>query len=153
MTISQETRQSYSEVYEFINLLDCEYIDKIPHKILEYFEREMDKNYRKNINPYEDISKNELKRETITILAMINLKYWADVNKKIELKKIYDENETIYQNEIHEKYNPDKIFEKIEEPAKTEENHQNLQQELIVVQEEKGIFRKLINFIKGKLQL
>ena len=61
--ISIEKRQSYSEVYEFINLLDTEYIDKIPQKLINFFEVERDKNYCKNINPWKGMKDQGLKKD------------------------------------------------------------------------------------------
>ena len=40
-----ETRQAYSEVNKFLELIGDEMSNKIPLKLRKFFKREMDKNY------------------------------------------------------------------------------------------------------------
>ncbi len=47
MEISKNTRQAYSEVYEFLSLLKVEEKNKIPKELLEFFDKERDFNYKK----------------------------------------------------------------------------------------------------------
>ena len=139
--------QAYSEVYEIINLLDIEYIDKIPKKILRFFDDNRDKSYRKNINPFQDISTQNLKKDTIVIFSMLNLKYFANQEEKDELKQLYIQNK---QN-IETKYSYENIFKEdklasqkiIEMEQKTSSSS-----ELIpVLKTEENIFKKIIHFI------
>lgn len=147
MEISIAKRQAYSEVYEIINLLDIEYIDKIPKKILRFFDDNRDKSYRKNINPFQDISTQNLKKDTIVIFSMLNLKYFANQEEKDELKQLYSQNK---QN-IETKYSYENIFKEdklasqkiIEMEQKTSSSS-----ELIpVLKTEENIFKKIIHFI------
>ena len=147
MEISIAKRQAYSEVYEIINLLDIEYIDKIPKKILRFFDDNRDKSYRKNINPFQDISTQNLKKDTIVIFSMLNLKYFANQEEKDELKQLYIQNK---QN-IETKYSYENIFKEdklasqkiIEMEQKTSSSS-----ELIpVLKTEENIFKKIIHFI------
>ena len=36
---------AYSEVYEILNLLEDKYKDRVPKKVIEFFEEERDKGY------------------------------------------------------------------------------------------------------------
>ena len=57
------------------------------------------------------INKQNLKEETLALIAMLNLQYWCeDENEKEKLKNIYNENEIRHQEELKEKYNPDNLF-------------------------------------------
>ena len=49
--ISNVTRQAYSEIDTFLNLLDEVNRNKVPEKLRELFKREKDPKYIKNINP------------------------------------------------------------------------------------------------------
>ena len=69
MGISINTRQAYSEVDEFLELISDENRNKIPKKLREFFKEEKDINYIKGINPNISIKNQELKEETLAIIA------------------------------------------------------------------------------------
>lgn len=103
MSISISTRMAYTEVDTFLELLDAEDREKIPKNLRELFKREKDKGYIKYIDSNIPISKQNLKEETLAIIALLNLKYWCDDEiEKERLKKIYEENEIKYNREIND---------------------------------------------------
>lgn len=51
MGVSINTRQAYSEIDEFLELLSDEQRNKIPKKLREFFREEKDQTYKKGINP------------------------------------------------------------------------------------------------------
>ena len=113
MSITAATRQAYSEVDEFIELLDDYEKYQVPDKLREFFKKEKDPNYYKGINPNIPIKNQNLKEETLAIIALLNLQYWCDDEEEKErLKKVYAENEEKYFKYMREKYNPENIFEK-----------------------------------------
>ena len=142
MNLSTTTRQAYSEVNEIINLLDKDDRQKIPLKLRKYFEREREKDYKKSINLDIPIKEQNLKRETIAIVTMLNLKYiCSNEEERAKLRKQYEENEQIYQKKLSEKYNVDNLFktnneEVVEQPK-----------ELANVKKE-GFLKKISNFFK-----
>ena len=86
--------------------------NKVPESIRKYFKKEKSKNYNKIIDVNKPIKDQNLKDETLAIIAMLNLKYWCDdEEEKKRLMIIYSENEKKYQNELKEKYDIEKIFE------------------------------------------
>ena len=141
-----ETRQAYSEVNKFLELIGEEMSNKIPLKLRNFFKREMDKNYI-------PIKEQNLKRKTIAIIAGLNLQYWCKEERKQELLEKYSNNEKKYQEELREKYNADDIFKKNKKSAaKDGAMAENMQ--LCVVEETswyKKIFDKITKiFIKNK---
>ena len=123
MTISISTREAYAEVDNFIECLDLYDKNKIPESIRKYFKKEKSNNYNKIIDVNQLIKNQNLKDETLAIIAMLNLKYWCDdEEEKKRLMTIYSENEKKYQNELKEKYDIEKIFE--ERNNKKLENYQ-----------------------------
>ena len=115
MNISINTRQAYSEIDEFLQLLSIEKRNKVPQKLRELFAKEKDSNYTKVIDPIIPIKEQNLKEETLGIIALLNLQYWSEDEKEKErLKKIYSENENLYQQMLQEKYNADNMFKKKE---------------------------------------
>ena len=123
MTISINTREAYAEVDNFIECLGSYDKNKVPESIRKYFKKEKSKNYNKIIDVNKPIKDQNLKDETLAIIAMLNLKYWCDdEEEKKRLMTIYSENEKKYQNELKEKYDIEKIFK--ERNNKKSENYQ-----------------------------
>lgn len=109
--MNSETRMAYSEIYEFINLLDKNEQSKIPQKLKDFFKNEKDDKYIKNINLDIPLNKQNLKRETLSLIALINLKYLeTDKTRKEILIKNYKQNEINYRKLMEEKYNPKNMF-------------------------------------------
>ena len=105
-----DTMMAYSEVYEILNLLDKEYKEKVPDKVRTFFEEERLKDYKPEINTDTPLIDQNLKRETIVLLAILNLNYWCDTPE--EKQEILDElaNNEKEKQELLEKYNPDNLF-------------------------------------------
>lgn len=140
MGISINTRQAYSEVDEFLELISKENRNKIPKKLREFFKEQKDINYIKGINPNMPIKNQKLKEETLGIIAILNLKYWCeDEQEKIRLKEIYDKNEKDYQEQLQVQFNPNKIFEK------KESNIENVS----MVEYKESIIKRIINKLKS----
>lgn len=139
MDVSINTRQAYSEVDEFLGLISNEHRNKVPQKLREFFREEKDANYIKGINPNVPIKNQELKEETLGIIALLNLQYWCeDENEKRRLKEVYAKNEKIYQEHLQVQFNPNEIFKK-KEP---------IGENVSIVEYKESIIKKLINKIK-----
>lgn len=151
MAISNETKQAYSEIDEFLELVNEKTRNQIPIKLRNYFKEEKDISYHKGINPNIPLENQNLKRETLAIIALLNLQYWCkDEAEKKRLLKIYSENQKNYEQELKEKYNPDNIFKKnIKEDSSCEVKQDN--QSLIVPQESTNILKKIARFFKRVL--
>lgn len=140
MGVSINTRQAYSEVDEFLKLISKENRNKIPKKLREFLKEEKDINYIKGINPNVPIKNQELKEETLGIIALLNLQYWCeDENEKRRLKEVYDKNEKIYQEHLQVQFNPNEIFKKKE----------TIKESVSIVEYKESIIKKLINKIKN----
>ena len=147
-----ETRQAYSEVNKFLELIGEEMSNKVPFKLRKFFEREMDKNYIPTINTNIPIKEQNLKRKTIAIIAGLNLQYWCKEDRKQELLEIYSNNEKKYQEELHKKYNPDDIFKRRIKTSK-EDGALTENMKLSVVEENrwyKKIFEKVMRIFNKR---
>lgn len=137
-----ETQKIYSELYQILNLLGDEYINKLPPSLFSMLKEKRDINY----NPVylEDIQldKQNIKKETISIIVLLYLNYWCENEKeKAELNQLLKNNENKYQNEIRNKYNPDNLFKK--------HNKNIVQNELAIVNYKESKIKKFINKIKN----
>lgn len=151
--IGINSRKTYSEIYEILNILGKEAIDKLPHKLYVFIEKNMDKEYKPNLLNEEGlIDETKISQETIALFAILNMKYFMqDEEEKKKLMQIYRKNEEKYQAELREKYNPDIIFkdkninitQNIQEES-NEEHSKNLPIEI----KKQNIFKRLLSFIK-----
>lgn len=145
--LKKEHKEAYVEVLEVLRHMDLKYVEKVPKKLREFFERNSSKDYHfyldKNI-PFEE---QNLKETTINILAMINYNYWCEdeEHRKYLLNK-YNENEIRYQEELMEKYSRDNLFKR-ESKITTLENEEfsnNIPQKY----EEPKWYTGILKFIK-----
>lgn len=143
-----ETRQAYSEVNNFLEVIDKEMSDKIPKKLKNYFKREMDKDYIPKINPEIPIKSQNLRRKTIAIISGLNLQYWCNEEEKQKLLQIYSNNEKNYQAELREKYNTDNLFKKQKNYVQNLENNTITEETKIVEYKEKNFLQKIFDKIK-----
>ena len=87
--------EAYCEVGQILNLIGKPYTKKIPPKVMRLFEQNKLARQKTNIN-IQEISRNAL-----IIISILNLKYWATNEEKEKLKAIYNQNEIEYQNKIN----------------------------------------------------
>lgn len=145
MNISTNTRQAYSEVDEFLEQLDDIHRNQIPEKLRKFFKNEKDNTYIKHINSAIPISDQNLKEETLGIIALLNLQYWCkDEEEKKKLLEKYSENERIYQEKLKEKYNPDNLFNRKQEKIINEQNNKTQ-----IIQYKDSLIIKLFKKIKS----
>ena len=151
MELSVNTRQAYSEVDEFLGLVTEEEKNQIPKKLRDFFREEKDLNYHKNINPNIPIKEQNLKEETLAIIALLMIQYWyKDENKKQKLLEVLDENERKYQEELREKYNPDNIFKNKNQNNTFEEDvleNDDISVGMQIVEYKEPIFKRIVNKI------
>lgn len=152
MSIMTKTRQAYSEIDEFLGLLSEEQRNEIPKKLRDFFKEEKDQEYFKNIDKDIPIKDQNLKEETLAIIALLNLQYWCkDEEEKKRLQEIYAQNEKEYQDILYEKYNPNDIFKKKEET--TIENNNKIKEKMQMVEYKEPVFKRIINKILNFLHL
>lgn len=145
--ISINTRQAYTEVDNFLKLIDEEDKNKVPNKLREIFKKEKDHNYEKFIDINKAISEQNLKEETLSIIAILNLQYWCnDEHEKERLKQKYIENEKKYEKVLKDKYDTNNLFKKNIKQQINERNSSNNQTDIVKYRE--SIFRRFIIKVK-----
>ena len=144
--MEENSSLAYSEVYEILKLLEDEYVYRIPEKIMNFFEEERDKEYKPIIDVNIPLDEQNLKRETMVLLSILNYNYWCD--SEAEKKEIQEElirNSERKEQELAERYNPDNIFKKKNEvKEQIVDNSANMQ---LVEYREQSFIKKLLNKI------
>ena len=142
-----QTQEIYSEVYSILNLLGESYINKLPISLFNMIKQEKEENYNPKYNPKINLKQQNIKKESLAMIALFHLNYWCTTNEeKNELRALFKANEEKHQAEIREKYNPDNLFKK----HNTESVAKNVEENKIAMVEYKdSIFKRFINKIKG----
>lgn len=136
-----ENMLAYAEIDEILNLLEDDYRERVPKKVRDFFKEEKIKDYHPEIDIEKPLIEQNLKRETMVLLAILNLNYWCENEEEKqsflnELNKNEEE-----KNELEEKYNPDNLFKK-----KQDESIQNNLQ--IIEYKKPNFIQRLLTKIK-----
>ena len=135
----------YSEVYSFLNILDEDYINKIPQKFREYIDKKRKQNYEIKYDLSIPLYKQNVSKEAISIIALIHLKYWCkNEDEKNNLLKIFSENSKIEELEKAELYSYDKIFKNRKNEINVKNNNDCIQ----IIPYKKSFIKTIINKIK-----
>lgn len=118
-----ENMLAYAEIDEILNLLEDDYRERVPKKVRDFFKEEKIKDYHPEIDIEKPLIEQNLKRETMVLLAILNLNYWCEnEEEKQRFLNELDKNEE-EKKELEEKYNPDNLFKKKQDEG-TENNLQ-----------------------------
>lgn len=137
---------AYSEVCTILNMLEDEYKERVPKNVMDFFEEERDKEYNPIIDVNILLEKQNLKRKTLVLLAILNLNYWCDSEEeKQEILDSFAKNEELKrlkEKELTENYNINNLFNKIE-------NTENKTEVSLIEYKEQNFIQKIISKIKS----
>lgn len=137
---------AYSEVCTILNMLEDEYKERVPKNVMDFFEEERDKEYNPIIDVNIPLEKQNLKRKTIVLLAILNLNYWCDSEEeKQEILDSFAKNEELKrlkEKELTENYNINNLFNKIE-------NTENKTEVSLIEYKKQNFIQKIILKIKS----
>ena len=147
------SKKTYSEMYEILNILGENYINKLPKKMYDLIDSQRDLEYKPNLIMENGmLNESAISRETIALFAVLNVQYFVeDENLKQEYMKVLKDNEKKYQLELKEKYNPDKIFENNLYSRNANKIEEKCNQ--MIEYKKENIFRKFIKKVKNILHL
>lgn len=102
----------YEEVYEILNCLDNNIINKIPLEVMHLFNEKRDKNYKSRIKKDDLFNENNIEKETLNILLYLDLNYIASIEDKKTLYDRYTINLNKQENIKNKNYNTSNLFDK-----------------------------------------
>ncbi len=138
---------AYTEVFEVLSYMNKEVVIKIPYTILSTIKDNRDLNYISRIDKNDIFNPENLSEKAIAILAWLDLKYLASEESKKKKIKLYQENERKYQENLHNKYNPDDILKN--RNRITQEKIKASEETRITIVEEENWYQKIFNLIKN----
>ncbi len=144
--VSIEYSEAIVEVLEILQYSDDNIIEKIPKKLIEFWQKNKSTTYKPKLDHNKSINEMDLKKKTKSIISMIYLNYLCDDEEKNNIRLILKDNEEKYQQELIEKYNPDIILKKYNQKQELAENV--VATNMSMVEYREPIFKKFINIIK-----
>ena len=108
---SNEYGEAAVEVLDILDNTNKADVDKIPKNFIKFLVDNASEDYKVNLDHSKLISEMNLKEKTKEILGVIYINWWCDKKDKENYMKQIKELEIKRQEEIREKYNPNKIFE------------------------------------------
>ena len=139
-----EYKKCLVELDEILNMLSKEDLDKIPNDIKEAIKEQKDTNYIWNYDSTKSLSNQKLDRQTVAMLAYINMQYLVNSEQKALLEDMHKFNEQKLEKEKAEKYNSEELF-KERNNTNTEQNKNVM---MIEIKKEKWYKRFFSNIIK-----
>lgn len=132
--MDKNTMIAYAQVDTIIEMMDEEYVNKIPKKLRTLIKQNKLEHYDLKIDPNIPFADQNISRKAIAILSVLNYNYWCtDEEEKRKMVRLYKDNE-------EKKYNPDLLF--------NNKSNVNQNQQLIVYNKKENIFRKIIKKLK-----
>ena len=138
------------EVDEILMHLSKSEYEKIPKEILQNIKENKDKNYLWKFDKSKKLGEQDINRDTIALLAYINMNYLLDEKQKSFMKTIYQINEQNKRKEnstTNMKSDFNELFKK-NRPINREVNDTEIKQENTLIKKEESLFHKIINKIK-----
>ena len=141
------TKEVYSEVYSVLNMLGENYIKKLPTELFKIIREEKNNEYNPIYNGDVSLSEQKIDRKSLSMIALFHINYWCETeDEKIELRKIFKENQQKHEKYLREKYNPDNLFKNKVQQYQVQEN--TVPNEVAMVEYKEGFFKKFLNKIK-----
>lgn len=136
---------AYAEIDEILNLLEDQYREKVPEKVRIFLKEEKMPDYTPTIDVNIPLIQQNLKRETIVLLAILNINYWCEneEEKQFFLNELAKNEEE--KKKLKEKYNPDNLFKNKQEKL-IDESMQTGQE--LIEYKETNFISKLLKKIK-----
>lgn len=131
---------AFTEVYEILNCLDEEEVNKIPEEVRNVIEKNRNLDYNYEVNYDEDLSNQPMLTETKAILFNLFRDYLSNPEQKQKILKMQQEERIKNEQYKREKYNSN-TFEGKKKANKTER--------LEIVEYKESFINKIWNCIKN----
>lgn len=147
---SNEYGEAAVEVLDILDNTNKSDVDKIPTSFIKFLVDNASEDYKVNLDHSKLISEMNLKEKTKEILGVIYINWWCDKKDKENYTKKIKELEIKRQEEIKEKYNPNKIFEnknKVQEYTNATKVDTAQNETVTMIEYKESIFKKIWNKI------
>lgn len=132
--------RAYKEVLEILKFVSTEDYNKIPKEQIEFFQNNLDKDYKYTYMPFKSLNEQDVMELTKYIIILLFKEYWAtDLQKKKIIAKQEFDREKL-EEEKTQKYNINDLF-KNKKANILDEKKENMQ---IIEYKEPNFYEKII---------
>ena len=143
MYMNNVNSEVYTDISVIIGMMPEKLRAKISDEFIYFVEVKKDKNYTSNINPKVPLKKQNIRKETKEVMAIIYREYLCSASKREQLMA-EEEEELRDAEETKLGFDPKQIFVKDGEEFKVEA----LEVNALTVKEDAGYITRIINKIK-----
>ena len=136
--------KAYTEVLEVLKYFPEEEYKKIPIEKINFYKRNMDKNYKFTINPEKDLATQNISKEANAVIITLYRDYYATEEQKLKINEILDLNQKKEELKKRKQYHPDNIFRNRQQASK---NTEILNASTQLVEYKENFFVRLKKFI------
>ena len=133
---------AYAEVFEILSYMNRERVMKIPVEIIELFKVERNKKYISKITPNDFLNPDNLSKDTINILAWLDLEYFCSEEQRKIKEERYKKNELEQEKIKRQIYNSDNLF-------KQKDKSKEYIEEAVVEYKKTNLLVRIFNKIKS----
>lgn len=146
--IIQKDYDVIKETVCILNHFEHNFLEKIPHSFLEKLnELSLNSNKEVFIDTSKKLKDQDVSNDCKDLISFIYYKYVATSKEKNQIISIWKNNENKFQKELHNKYNPQKLFSS-QEKNNVEVLEKQIKSESLLIMPIENTFKKIINFIK-----
>lgn len=139
--------QAFVEVDAILDNISINLLKKVPTKFRNFIKSSKSKEYNFEYDKTLPLTEQKIKPQTRTIISLMYRNFWCTPEEKERLKQEEREELNRIEKAKAERYNPDNMFKQKEKPKVIQENI--VQEQAMIVVEEEGFFRRIINKIKN----
>lgn len=149
MTTDLQITSIAKETIEILKYFEPDFVSKIPDNFMDELRSlAQTSNITVKIDKNKKLKEQNISKESKDMISLIYYSYIATEKEKIEIEKIWNENEKQYENNVQEQYNPENLFKK-KNKNETENNHMILYKEETYINK---ILSKIKSFIKSMIR-
>lgn len=132
------------ETMDVLNYFDSNFVSKIPYKFLNGLKKLAKKSTMSvKIDKNKKLKEQNISEESKDLISLIYYHYIATEEEKEKLIKIWNQNESLYQKKLSERYSLDNIWKRND---KKEIEEEKLDLPIVITKE--NFLRKIITFVK-----
>ena len=155
MTITQNYKNAFTEVYTILNYIEDVDYEKIPPEVLEVIEENKNQDYEYEMNEEVDIFSQPMLPETKAILFNFFRDYWATPEQTEKIKRMQKEEMQKIEEKKKQQYGDYNVFKNNASNENESNNNSNITNatnaentSLIEVKKD-SVITKIINKIKS----
>ena len=131
--------QICSEIYCLLKYFPEAYIYKLPKKLLNLIKENSYSKYFIEVDVNKTLEEQNIIKETKDTLVVLKYNYWSNETEKRNIIEKLNENEKKYEEELREKFNPNKLFKN---------KVKKIENSVDIVEYKESFFSKIRNLFK-----